>query len=111
VFEINEYLYVVELKKSSGDCSLYRKVLPIPLIILYLNGLNKKKRTYSVLGLPHEWGLEKNNRGKPYPCIFAERLHRTQNLWLSGKASYHYAKPVLHLNGLNVPDNFTLAGI
>ncbi|XP_035820677.1 CBL-interacting serine/threonine-protein kinase 1 isoform X3 [Zea mays] len=25
VFEINEYLYVVELKKSSGDCSLYRK--------------------------------------------------------------------------------------
>ncbi|ONM25544.1 CBL-interacting serine/threonine-protein kinase 1 [Zea mays] len=26
VFEINEYLYVVELKKSSGDCSLYRKL-------------------------------------------------------------------------------------
>lgn len=27
VFEINESLYVVELKKSSGDCSLYRKVV------------------------------------------------------------------------------------
>nr|AGT16297.1 CBL-interacting serine/threonine-protein kinase [Saccharum hybrid cultivar R570] len=27
VFEINESLYVVELKKSSGDCSLYRKTL------------------------------------------------------------------------------------
>ncbi|XP_066391310.1 CBL-interacting protein kinase 21-like isoform X4 [Miscanthus floridulus] len=26
VFEINESLYVVELKKSSGDCSLYRKL-------------------------------------------------------------------------------------
>jgi len=40
VFEINESLYVVELKKSSGDCSLYRKVLLPPLIILYLKGLN-----------------------------------------------------------------------
>jgi len=26
VFEINESLYVVELKRSSGDCSLYRQV-------------------------------------------------------------------------------------
>ncbi|CAL5085868.1 unnamed protein product [Urochloa decumbens] len=26
VFEINDSLYVVELKKSSGDCSLYRKL-------------------------------------------------------------------------------------
>jgi 5'-AMP-activated protein kinase catalytic alpha subunit len=26
VFEINESLYVVELKRSSGDCSLYRQL-------------------------------------------------------------------------------------
>ena len=39
VFEINESLYVVELKKSSGDCSLYRKVLLPPLMIQNLKGL------------------------------------------------------------------------
>ncbi|GJN10893.1 hypothetical protein PR202_ga29034 [Eleusine coracana subsp. coracana] len=31
VFEINESLYVVELKRSSGDCSLYRQV-PLSLV-------------------------------------------------------------------------------
>jgi hypothetical protein len=37
----------------------------------------------------------KNNQGKPFPCIFAESLRRTQDFWLSGKTFHHCARPVL----------------
>jgi hypothetical protein len=51
VFEINESLYVVELKRSSGDCSLYRQVFLPPLLNQYFNSFSdgKFKLNYFVL--------------------------------------------------------------
>jgi hypothetical protein len=55
------------------------------------------KRTDPVLAAPMSgiWG--RNNRGKPYPRIFLERLGQTQDLGLSGKASHQYARQLNYI--------------
>lgn len=43
---------------------------------------------------PHEWGLRRNNRCKPYPAFCREAASNLGPL-LSRKASHHFARPAL----------------